>query len=123
MVRAWEIAKEGQKKFGGKVSEYLSEALKMAWAEARAPQTVKLTTTSGSRKHKSWVAEIVGTHPQWKFDRNFLDAVEEGWMDKEFELKEGKVYEVCDAGSRKFVKVETGKINEIEEYEVKAMVA
>ena len=33
MTRAWEIAKEGQVKFGGKVSEYLSEALKMAWAE------------------------------------------------------------------------------------------
>lgn len=32
MVKAWEIAKKGQKNFGGKVSEYLSEALKMAWA-------------------------------------------------------------------------------------------
>ena len=33
MNRAWEIAKEGQERFGGKVSEYLSESLKMAWAE------------------------------------------------------------------------------------------
>src|SRR5690625_3481822 len=115
MVRAWEIAKDGQKKFGGKVSEYSSEAVKMDWAEARAPQTVKLTTTSGSRTHKSWVAEIVGTHPQWKFDRTCLDAVEEGWMDKDVELTEGQAYEVCDARSRKFVKVETGKINELEE--------
>lgn len=35
MTRAWEIAKKGQVKFGGKVSEYLSEALKMAWAESK----------------------------------------------------------------------------------------
>lgn len=32
MVKAWEIARKGQSKFGGKVSEYLSAALKMAWA-------------------------------------------------------------------------------------------
>lgn len=32
MVKAWEIARKGQKKFGGKASEYLSEALKIAWA-------------------------------------------------------------------------------------------
>lgn len=32
MKRAWEIAKEGQKKFGGKVKEYFAQALKMAWA-------------------------------------------------------------------------------------------
>lgn len=31
MKKAWEIAKEGQKKFGGKVKEYFSIALKMAW--------------------------------------------------------------------------------------------
>ena len=30
MTRAWEIAKQGQAKFGGKVSEYISEALKEA---------------------------------------------------------------------------------------------
>src|SRR5699024_9253104 len=33
MKRAWEIAKEGQEKFGGKVSEYLSESMKIAWNE------------------------------------------------------------------------------------------
>lgn len=34
MVNAWRIAREGQKAFGGKVSEYFAEALKMAWAQA-----------------------------------------------------------------------------------------
>ncbi|GGN67657.1 hypothetical protein GCM10007971_38680 [Oceanobacillus indicireducens] len=32
MTKAWEIARNGQKKFGGKVKEYFAEALKMAWA-------------------------------------------------------------------------------------------
>jgi hypothetical protein len=35
MKRAWEIAKEGHNKFGGKVKEYFAVALKMAWTEKR----------------------------------------------------------------------------------------
>lgn len=35
MSKAWEIAREGQKEFGGKVTEYFAEALKMVWAEAK----------------------------------------------------------------------------------------
>lgn len=31
MKKAWEIAREGQKKFGGKVKDYFAQALKMAW--------------------------------------------------------------------------------------------
>lgn len=42
MKRAWEIAKEGQKKFGGKVKEFFVVALKMAWSEIKNPvKTVK----------------------------------------------------------------------------------
>lgn len=32
MGNAWKIARAGQKKFGGKVSEYFVEALKISWA-------------------------------------------------------------------------------------------
>ncbi len=35
MKHAWEIAREGQKRFGGKVVEYLSESLKIAWAATK----------------------------------------------------------------------------------------
>ncbi len=35
MNKAWEIAREGQKAFGGKVREYFAQALKMAWAQAK----------------------------------------------------------------------------------------
>src|SRR5690625_3706660 len=40
MKRAWEIAREGQAKFGGKVSEYISEALKIAWSEYKTKKVV-----------------------------------------------------------------------------------
>lgn len=35
MSKAWEIAREGQKEFGGKVTEYFAEALKMVWAQTK----------------------------------------------------------------------------------------
>lgn len=35
MKRAWEIAKNAAEKFGGKAREYMAEAIRMAWAEAR----------------------------------------------------------------------------------------
>lgn len=35
MKRAWEIARQGQAQFGGKVRSYFAEALKMAWAEVK----------------------------------------------------------------------------------------
>lgn len=36
MNRAWEIAKAAVVQFGGKAREYFAEALRMAWAEAKA---------------------------------------------------------------------------------------
>lgn len=35
MARAWAIAKKAVKNFGGKVKEYLSQAMKMAWSELK----------------------------------------------------------------------------------------
>lgn len=32
MTKAWKIAREGAKKFGGRAIEYISKALRMAWA-------------------------------------------------------------------------------------------
>lgn len=124
MTKAWEIAREGQKKFGGKVKEYFAQALRMAWAIVKsAKQVAVVKTTSGSKKHKSWVAEIVGTHPKWKLDRQFVEAVEENdYSGKVFELKNG-VYEVCNAGDREFIRVEGGAIEYIEYAKVVGMVA
>lgn len=41
MVSAWNIARQGQKEFGGKVSEYFAQALKMAWAQAKSSINVE----------------------------------------------------------------------------------
>src|SRR4051794_19424528 len=35
MTRAWEIAKEGVAKFGGKAKEYFAQALVIAWEEVK----------------------------------------------------------------------------------------
>lgn len=35
MSRAWEIAREAVKTFGGSVKSYIAEALRMAWAEVK----------------------------------------------------------------------------------------
>jgi hypothetical protein len=35
MKRAWQIAKQAAAKFGGNSKQYISEAMKMAWKEAK----------------------------------------------------------------------------------------
>lgn len=40
MVRAWELAKEGARVFGGKVKEYFREALRIAWEEVKTVVSV-----------------------------------------------------------------------------------
>lgn len=117
MVRAWEIARQGQDKFGGKVKEYFAQALKIAWAETRK---VVINTTSGSRKWKSWVARITGKDARFGFARDFVEPISNsGMAGKEFELNNG-TYEVCNAGERKFIKVIDGQVININKSEVVA---
>ena len=47
MKKAWEIAREGQKAFGGKVSEYFAESLKMAWDQAKNTVSVESLEKKG----------------------------------------------------------------------------
>lgn len=47
MKEAWNIAREGQKAFGGKVSEYFAQALKMAWAQAKNTISVESLEKKG----------------------------------------------------------------------------
>src|SRR5690625_407842 len=58
MKRAWEIARKGQEKFGGKVSEYLSEALKMAWAEVKENEKVTMEEIAETIKRKLHNAQV-----------------------------------------------------------------
>lgn len=47
MTRAWEIAKQGQKKFGGNVKEFFAAALKMAWKEVKNVVDIGLEMMGG----------------------------------------------------------------------------
>lgn len=54
MVRAWELARQGVKNFGGKVVDFFRSALAIAWKEAKGG--VKMV---GSEKQVKWATEIV----------------------------------------------------------------
>ena len=62
MQTAWNIARQGQKKHGGKVSEYLSESLKIAWKIAKKLKGVKEVSNEvkliGSEKQIAWANDI-----------------------------------------------------------------
>jgi len=116
MAEAWKIAREGAKKFGGKVVDYIAEALRMAWALVKKGakiMEVTLKTLTGSRNHKTWVAEITGKCATYKFKRSFIDEYDNDGSNKFWKLLEGKVYDVCDGGHRYYAKVENGEIKEI----------
>lgn len=125
MKRAWEIAKQGQANFGGKVKEYFATALKMAWAlTKKAANTVEITLREGSRNNKTWVAEIVGLDGKWGFNRQFIDCKQHPeYREKLVVLEEGKVYEICNGGDRDFAQVVNGEINYIWADDAKALFA
>lgn len=117
MKRAWVIAKAAVVRFGGKSSEYIAEALRMAWAEARRPKLVEVELRAPNRKQKTWVARIVGTHPVYKLERKFINPVQYGEFT--WELEEGD-YEVCENGRRYFIRVAGGDFRRIDASEVAA---
>jgi hypothetical protein len=63
MQRAWELARQGVKQFGGKAKEYFPESLRMAWAETKK---VYIVETHEAEK----VLEIV------KYGENGIKLVE-----------------------------------------------
>jgi hypothetical protein len=63
MKQAWKIARKGQATFGCKVREYFSEALKIAWAEARHGGSMKaiIDNFKGTANQKDFAADIVNS--------------------------------------------------------------
>lgn len=57
MMKAWEIAREGAKKFGGKAIEYIAEALRMAWAIVKK-DAMELIELVGTEKQVKWAEDI-----------------------------------------------------------------
>lgn len=56
MRKAWELAREGQKKFGGKVKEYFAEALRLAWAFIK--KSMEKVQLKGTEKQIKWAENI-----------------------------------------------------------------
>ncbi|GIO36185.1 hypothetical protein J41TS12_10460 [Paenibacillus antibioticophila] len=109
MVRAWEIAKAAVKRFGGNVRDFFAQALAMAWAEVKAPKCAKVELAADTRKFRTWIAAITGTHPIYKLDRKFLnqDTTDE-YGDKIFYLNDG-AYEFNNGKRRGFFFIRKGQ--------------
>lgn len=73
MVNAWTIAKEGQKTFGGKVSEYFAQALKMAWAQAKNTIDIEALEQKGFNR---W--------SKGDMDRLYFNIQKSGHMDVDY---------------------------------------
>ena len=73
MVNAWRIAREGQKAFGGKVSEYFAQALKMAWAQAKNTIDVESLEKKGFNR---WT--------KGNMDRLYFNIQKSGHMDVDY---------------------------------------
>lgn len=77
MKRAWELAKSGVKKFGGKVREYLAASLSIAWKEVKN-MGEKLAELVGTEKQVKWAndirARIESVKPQLK--EKFISELE-----------------------------------------------
>ena len=58
MKRAWEIARTAVKRFGGKASEYIAEALRMAWAQYKACGTTVAAKKGDIKVVRAWVSHF-----------------------------------------------------------------
>lgn len=119
MTRAWEIAKTGAKRFGGNAKEYFAAALRMAWAEFKsAAAIVEWDLPADTRKCRTWMARITGTHPVYKLERQFLNPDgEDKYGDKLFDLTRG-YYEAYNGKHRYFIQVIKGKATKVERHVV-----
>jgi len=103
MTQAWVIAREGQRKFGGKVREYFAEALRMAWRIAkgmekefeRMKDIVKNATCREWKnygKHRIYVEANIRLVEQKEVKGDIIGAlrrIEGTWY---YDVIEGKLY-------------------------------
>ena len=88
MSKAWEIAREGQKEFGGKVTEYFNEALKMAWAQAKNTIDIDALEKKGFNR---WT--------KGNMDRLYFNIEKSGYLDVDY-YKTGNVRSAYLNGER-----------------------
>lgn len=115
MKNAWNIAAQAQEKFGGRKVDYIAEAMKQAWAEAKLEGKARQMELSnevknrvnvetmeisipGSNSQPHWVAKVTDTDPKWKLKREFLEGDNRAWT--EYGIEENVIYNFCP--SRKY---------------------
>ncbi|PDY91481.1 hypothetical protein [Bacillus toyonensis] len=81
MKKAWEIAREGQRKFGGKVKEYFAQALKMAW-----------TIVKNGLDNKLAFEEVLNKNGVRYFVVDDIDGLEVSFLTIEKSFRTGKEY-------------------------------
>jgi|SRR5699024_1665344 len=64
MKMAWEIARKGKERFGGKVNEYFNESLKIAWYEYRVFQGRVESTRKLLNEYKELSLEAKKINPE-----------------------------------------------------------
>lgn len=79
MKVAWEIARDGQKKFGGKAKEYLSESLKIAWEWHRRRKSVEARELALKNRYRAYPIDAVlpqlqGSEKQIKWANGIRDT-------------------------------------------------
>lgn len=77
MMRAWEIVRNAVAQFGGKAREYMAEALRMAWAEAKgtAQQSREDIIEALTKKFGRWTKQGFNGKV---FDRIYFNATDLG---------------------------------------------
>lgn len=101
MSKAWEIAREGVKKFGGKVKEYFAEALRMAWSIVKGQ--VEKVQLVGSPKQIAWAEDLrngVKVVYELLKENNLIDYDEDEKED--FEIADKVIQEILNSNSAKF---------------------
>lgn len=126
MLKAWEIARDAANRFGNRVSEYIGESLKIAWAIVRSERgSIRLSLQARSRNNKnrtSWVKKIYsddGVKVQTEFVDHLSDFDAEY---REYRLEDG-FYIICDLGEQKYVQIVDSEIKEIDYVTVKKELA
>lgn len=90
MRSAWRVAREGQEKFGGKVSEYLSEAMKIAWQdykiyveyEAKEKERTNIATIDQNLKIDELLKYFAPLSHNKKFDIDGFKSIVIVWAEK-----------------------------------------
>lgn len=103
MTRAWEIAKEGAEKFGGKVKEYFQQALVIAWKEIK----------KGGRKVAEYTCkEIARENGYIYYAVSAVEGVKVSFLTQERSIRTGNTYMKRNeiAPIREMTNKETGEV-------------